>query len=126
MMMVIFGLRLKRVLLSTRHKIFYNKEILMKKITELVASDFPSVDKNKFQEWKNAQEERAKKSKIDTPVAIVLILIVVFFKGFLPSLIFGVGLIAVLIYSLPTTFRLIKLQKELGITAKDIRHARKQ
>ncbi|MFC1760161.1 hypothetical protein ACFLZD_01410 [Candidatus Neomarinimicrobiota bacterium] len=98
----------------------------MKKLTDLDVSDFPNVDKDKFQEWKNAQEERAKKSKIDTPGAIILILIVVFFRGFIPSLIFGIGLIALLIYSLPTTLKLIKIQKELGITAKDIRKARKE
>lgn len=78
------------------------------------------MNKEKFQEWKNAQEERTSKLKIDTPIAIILILIVVFFKGILPALIFSVGLIGVLIYSLPTTIKIIKLQKELGITAKDI------
>jgi hypothetical protein len=78
------------------------------------------VNKEKFQEWKNAQEERTSKSKIDTPIVIILILIVVFFKGILPALIFSVGLIGVLIYSLPPTIKIIKLQKELGITAKDI------
>jgi hypothetical protein len=97
----------------------------MKKIRDLEAKDFPDVNIDKFQEWKNAQGERANKSKIDTPVAIVLFLIIVFFRGFLPSLIFGIGLIAILIYSLPTTIKIIKIQKELGITSKDIRKARK-
>ena len=97
----------------------------MKKIKDLKATDFTDINKEKFQEWKEAQEERARKSKIDTPGAIILILIVVFFKGFLPAMIFVIGLIAILIYSLPTTINLIKLQKELGITSKDIRRARK-
>jgi len=98
----------------------------MKKILELEATDFLNVDKDKFQEWKDAQEERAKKSKVDTPVAIILILIVVFFKGFLPSLIFVIGIIAICIYSLPTILKVMRIQKELGITSRDVQKARKK
>jgi len=98
----------------------------MKKILELEASDFPNVDKERFQEWKDAQKERAKKSKIDTPVAIVLILIVILFRGFLPALIFGVGVIALLIYSLPTSLKVMRIQKELGISARDVQKARRK
>lgn len=34
------------------------KEIIIKKINELEARDFPNADTEKFQEWKNVPEER--------------------------------------------------------------------
>ncbi|RLD25846.1 MAG: hypothetical protein DRI75_12730 [Bacteroidetes bacterium] len=98
----------------------------MKKIRDLEAKDFPDVNIEKFQEWKNAQRERTKKSYIDTPIVLVMILSIFIFDGFLPVILFVIGTIAVLVYSLPTTIKIIRLQKELGITAKDIRKARKR
>ena len=97
----------------------------MKKIRDLEAKDFPGVNIVKFQEWKNAQKERTKKSYIDTPIALVLILSIFIFKGFLPFILFIIGVISLLAYSLPTTIKILKLQKELGITLKDIQKARK-
>jgi len=97
----------------------------MKKIRDLEAKDFPGANIDKFQEWKNAQKERTKKSYIDTPIAIVLIISIFIFKGVLPMLLFGIGIVSIIVYSLPTTIKILKLQKELGITSKDIKKARK-
>jgi hypothetical protein len=98
----------------------------MKKIRDLEAKDFPDVNIDKFQEWKNAHKESVKKSYIGTPILLVLILILIIFKGFLPSMLFGIGFIVLVIYNVTTSIKINKLQKELGITAKDIRKARKR
>lgn len=103
----------------------------MKRIRDLEVNDFPGINPGKFKEWKNLQEENAKKAKIAIPIAIILWLILVFLCllpriPFLPTVIVIISFILIMAYGLRTPIKIFKLQKELGITIKDVREARKK
>lgn len=98
----------------------------MKKIKDLIVTDFPNIDETKFIEWQKAQKERANLGYVIFPIMALLILQMYFVKGFLSVGIFFIGMIILMIFISPTTMKIKKLQKELGINNKDIRDALKK
>ena len=103
----------------------------MKKIKDLEVDDFPGVNPEKFQEWKNLQEENMKRLKIVIPIGIVLWFLLVFLLTrndvlSLPVVLVDIGIILFVVYVLIPPIKVFKLNKELGITVKNIREARKK
>ena len=91
----------------------------MKKFKDLAASDFPSVDVQKFDEWKNAVLDANRRTAIML-IGLVLLNIILFLAT--GSVILG-GLLLFLafffIWRKPN-----RLGKELGMTRAVIKHAR--
>lgn len=92
---------------------------IKRKIDELTADDFPGVNVEKFDEWKQAVKEASKNTGIALTV-LVIINIILITTGI--GIILG-GLLLVLVFSLINK-KQNRLAKELGITREKIRLAR--
>ena len=98
----------------------------MKKIKDLEAQDFPDVNIDKFQKWKNAQTKFIKQSNIFSYVVLALLLIAGITKALLPFILFGIGFTSLVVYVIPKFIKINKLRKEANITQKDLRKAMKK
>ena len=95
----------------------------MKKLSELVAEDFPGINPERFEEWKQAQVSAGRTSVIVISIIAVLGIISIFvFKvsGFIPA-IFMIALIAV--SNIIVNGEANRLAKELGITKDMVKKA---
>ncbi|MFO7611543.1 MAG: hypothetical protein R6W99_03525 [Clostridia bacterium] len=95
----------------------------MKKFSDLVPEDFPGVNPEKFEEWKQAQIKAGRNSAIVLGVLTVVVLISIFvfdISGFFPAILI-IALIAV--SSILINKKANGLAKELGITKDMIRKA---
>jgi len=93
----------------------------MKKFKDLTASDFPRVDELKFQEWKNAFESANKNSIIILAIVVILNIILIIVWG---TFIFP-GILLLILMAYLINRKQSRLRKQLGITHKDIRKARR-
>jgi hypothetical protein len=91
---------------------------MKKKIKDLTVADFPGIDSEKFQEWKNAVED-ANKNTIYALIGLLILNIILFFTT--GSLILGGLLLALVFYFIYSRPR--RLEKELGINRVAIRKA---
>ncbi|MFO7611945.1 MAG: hypothetical protein R6W99_05580 [Clostridia bacterium] len=95
----------------------------MKKLSNLVPEDFPGVDPDKFEEWKQAQIKASRNSTIVFGVLTVVVVISIYafdISGFAPAILI-IALIAVL--GVMINKKANGLAKELGITKDMIRKA---
>lgn len=97
----------------------------MRKVKDLVVSDFPNANTTRFMEWKALQEQAFQKNFISMIILIIACFTV--FTGFVFFIILCV--ISLLIGLLPAA-KLIQqatlIEKEMGITKQQILEARKR
>jgi len=93
----------------------------MRKIDDLTAEDFPGVDVITFAQWKGEYENANRNTSITLLVLVILNGILIATSGY----VFWGGIILVIViggfWSKPN-----KLLKEMGLTSKAIRQARKR
>lgn len=96
----------------------------MKKLSELKAEDFPSVNPERFEEWKKAAINAQRNSWIISLVIALAFLIFIFSggSGFIPAILM-IALLAVA--GIMVNAKANRLAKELGITKDMIKKAKR-
>jgi hypothetical protein len=97
----------------------------MKKLSELKEEDFPSVDPERFEEWKKAAINAQRNAWFIMPVIVVLAFLIFFFSvdsGFIPAILM-IALLAVA--GIMVNAKANRLAKELGISKSMIKKVRR-
>jgi hypothetical protein len=95
----------------------------MKKLSELVAEDFPGINPVRFEEWKQAQVSAGRNGVIVIAIIGVLGIISIFvFKvsGFIPAILM---IVLIAVSNIIVNGEANRLAKELGITKDMVKKA---